>query len=171
MPGIVVGVVLFGSVVSAAHPGPLFNQYAGNAAPIGPAADGDGCPSSAAVTEVLFSAVNLSWPGLEKVRRAYHNDDNRTACNELAAYYANANTSGWLRNPGPTCRPSRSRVGGAVDAVIWNDTYDFYGEVGKVPRNKDGGLDWCVSQRRMMFDACCTRACIQSGRTKSSQPK
>lgn len=78
------------------------------------------------MTELLFSAVNLTRPGLELAQRAYHDGDNRTACDELAAYYAGANTPGWLRNSGPTRGPTRgpsgARVGGAVDAVVWNDT-------------------------------------------------
>ena len=58
----------------------------------------------------------------------------------MAKYYATAHTATWLRLPAP--HPGSSRVGGDVDAVMLNDTYDFYGEIARVPREQDGGLDW-----------------------------
>ena len=45
-----------------------------------------------------------------------------------------------LRSPAP--RAGTARVGGSVDEVMINYTYDFYGEVSRVPREPDGGLDW-----------------------------
>jgi hypothetical protein len=70
----------------------------------------------------------------------YPTGNQTAACNAVAQYYADASTASWLRKAAP--RPGTSRAGGGVDAVLLNDTYDFYGEVGRVPRNADGGLDW-----------------------------
>lgn len=77
---------------------------------------------------------------LSEVDNARDLGNTTAACNEVAQYYADASTAGWLRKAAP--HPGTARVGGSVDAVMLNDTYDFYGEIGRVPRNKDGGLDW-----------------------------
>ena len=39
-------------------------------------------------------------------------------------------------------RRGTARIGGEADAVMLRDTYTFFNEMGKVPRNADGGLDW-----------------------------
>eukprot|EP01051_Picozoa_sp_SAG22_P022132 SAG22_NODE_5182_length_1068_cov_1.867905_2_plen_206_part_00 len=98
-----------------------------------------GCPSRP-ITALLFKALNLSYPGLEAVQAAVAAGDRGAACNALAAYYAAPKHAPWLRHAAPAV--GTALAGGAVDATMLNDTYDFYGEVGKVPRNPDGGLDW-----------------------------
>ena len=102
-------------------------------------ADDHGCPD-AAVTSVLFQRLNLSYPGLEAAKAALASGDQATACKAVAAYYSGAKTAAWLRHASPPA--GTALAGGAVDEVVLNDTYDFYGEVGRVPRNADGGLDW-----------------------------
>ena len=104
----------------------------------------NGCPGGphSTITTLLFRSLNLSYPGLERARSALSGGNLSGACDAVAQYYADAATASWLRKPGP--RPGRSLVGGNIDAIVFNDTFDFYGEVGRVPRNADGGLDWCV---------------------------
>jgi len=75
-----------------------------------------------------------------QVAAAVASGDQTDACNKLATYYASSHTAQWLRLAAP--RPGSSTVGGEVDEVRVNDTYDFYGEVARVPRERDGGLDW-----------------------------
>ena len=99
----------------------------------------DGCPD-AAVASVLFQRLNLSHPGLEAAKEAVASGDQTTACKAVAAYYSGAKTAAWLRHASPPA--GTAWAGGAVDEVALNDTYDFYGEVGRVPRNADGGLNW-----------------------------
>eukprot|EP01043_Picozoa_sp_COSAG02_P089834 COSAG02_NODE_26768_length_625_cov_0.874525_1_plen_134_part_10 len=102
-------------------------------------ADDDGCPD-AVVTSVLFQRLNLSYPGLEAAKVAVASGNHASACKAIAAYYSGAKSASWLRDPSPP--PGTALAGGVVDEVRLNDTYDFYGEVGRVPRNVDGGLDW-----------------------------
>lgn len=99
----------------------------------------DGCPNPI-ITKVLFGSLNLSFPGLLPVNAALKAGNSTAACNAVAGYYASSNRNMWLRQLAPL--PGKSYVGGAVDAVMLNDTYTFYGEVGRVPRNADGGLEW-----------------------------
>ena len=91
-----------------------------------------------------MAAVNLSYPGLEAVAAAATRGDLDSACEALAAYYAAANTSYWLR-VGPVA-PGTGRVGkgSLVDDVVDKDYYYMAGvdTWGVIPRNADGGLDW-----------------------------
>ena len=103
------------------------------------AADDDGCPD-AVITSVLFQRLNLSYPGLEAAKVAVASGDHASACKVVATYYSEAKSASWLRHPSPP--PGTALAGGEVDEVMVNDTYDFYGEIGRVPRNSDGGLDW-----------------------------
>ena len=99
------------------------------------------CGSNATLGAHVVSVVNLTYPGLQDVAAAAARGDLGAACEALAEYYAGANSSAWLRRPLPP--PSARRVGGAVDAVVFNDIYDEGGlGSGRVPRNADGGLDW-----------------------------
>jgi hypothetical protein len=74
------------------------------------------------------------------VKAAVEAGDFTSACNGVANYYSSSTKVAWLRHIAPP--PGNKRVGGDVDTVMLNDSYNFYGEVGRVPRNKDGGLDW-----------------------------
>ena len=104
----------------------------------------DGCPASKLTTRLLIDGLNFSFPGLEAAKAALHEgtaSGNFTAtCNAVSAYYASSARASWLRRPAPLA--GSGVVGGQTDDVRLRDTYDFYGEVGKVPRNADGGLDW-----------------------------
>ena len=99
------------------------------------------CGANATLGAAVLSVLNLTYPGLEAVAAAAAAGDLDTACTALADYYSAAHTASWLRRPAPP--PSTARVGGAVDAVVYNDTYNE-GALGsgRVPRGADGGLDW-----------------------------
>lgn len=93
----------------------------------------DGCPGgdpNGALSNVLFSSLNLSFPGLDAVKNAVNNGNITGACNEIALYYASAPTARWLRMAAPP--QGSSHAGGAVDEIMLDDKYDFYGEIGKV---------------------------------------
>ena len=100
------------------------------------------CGTNNTLGQAVVHAVNLSFPGLEAVRTAVAAGDLNTACNELAAYYQNSNTSAWLRIPDVT--PGTGRVGGNTDKMVDSDYFYLSGvSTGAVvQRNADGGLDW-----------------------------
>ena len=58
-------------------------------------------------------------------------------------YYHESNGSQWLRLPA-TPHPSARRAGGAADDLVDRDIFHLsgVGQVSKIPRNSDGGLDW-----------------------------
>jgi len=111
------------------------------AAVAAPAPAANICGANATLGAHVIASVNLSFPGLEFVAGNASAGDLDAACEALAAYYAAANSSAWLRRPLPP--PSARRVGGAVDDAVFEDVYDEGGlGSGRVPRNADGGLDW-----------------------------
>jgi hypothetical protein len=91
-----------------------------------------------------MAAVNLTFPGLEAVASAQRSGDLDAACEALAAYYAAANTSYWLRIAPVT--PGTGRVGNnsEVDNVVDHDYFYMAGvDTGAViPRLPDGGFNW-----------------------------
>eukprot|EP00947_MAST-08B_sp_MAST-8B-sp1_P002226 g2226.t1 len=105
------------------------------------------CGENPILASAVLNAVNLSWPGLQKVaaavRRGNSSDDNDEACSLLAEYYRTSNGSRWLRLPS-TPAPSSRRAGGDADDLVESDVFHLsgVGEVAKVPRNADGGIDW-----------------------------
>ena len=115
------------------------SRLATAAAPV-PAGAGDGCPKSNLTTQLLFQHLNLSYPGMETVAAALKARDTSAACNAISDYYSKSSKVSWLRYPAP--KTGSGRVGGQIDEVVANDTYTFVTETGRVPRNKDGGLDW-----------------------------
>eukprot|EP01047_Picozoa_sp_COSAG01_P077816 COSAG01_NODE_14154_length_1490_cov_1.433501_2_plen_260_part_00 len=91
-------------------------------------------------THLLFQHLNLSYPGMETVAAALKAGDNAAACNAISDHYSHSSKVSWLRYPEP--KAGSTSVGGQIDEVVANDTYTFVTETGRVPRNKDGGLDW-----------------------------
>eukprot|EP00039_Didymoeca_costata_P022284 m.4202 g.4202 ORF g.4202 m.4202 type:complete len:684 (+) comp2922_c0_seq1:124-2175(+) len=97
------------------------------------------CPSPSRTTKLLMSQLNLSYPGLEAVNHAVKSGDEEGACSLLCQYYRDENNVPfWRRAPRP---PGTGKVGGTADDAL-KDKYDFYGEVGVVPRYSNGSLDW-----------------------------
>lgn len=122
------------AVVIAAAPQPL---------PPPPPPNMNICAANHSIGAAVINAVNLSWPGMEDVREAWAGHDLGSACELLASYYRKGNTSAWLRLP-RTPKPSARRAGGDADDLVQRDVFHLSGveQVARIPRNKDGGLDW-----------------------------
>ena len=90
----------------------------------------------------VVASLNLSFPGLESVSSAVAHGDLNAACEALAFYYQNSNSSYWLRH-GPIT-PGTNLAGGEADAIVFNDTFNLRGVTltTRIPRNSDGGLNW-----------------------------
>ena len=101
------------------------------------------CATNRSIGAAVIAAVNLSWPGMEKVSEAAAASDLGGACEALARYYREGNTSAWLRLPA-TPSPSVKTAGGDADALVEHDIFHLtgVGQVAKIPRNPDGGLNW-----------------------------
>ena len=101
------------------------------------------CATNASIGHAVIGAVNLSWPGMDDVRMAAAGGDLGGACEALAKYYRDGNTSAWLRLPA-TPAPSARRAGGEADDLVLHDIFHLsgVGQVAKIPRNPDGGIVW-----------------------------
>lgn len=86
----------------------------------------------------LLEKLDLTRPGLEKVKAAHDRRDQVTACDELLHYYRHGQTAAQLRRDQPT--PSSKRHGWA-DSIL-NDVFEFYDLTDRVPRTPNGQLDW-----------------------------
>ena len=110
--------------------------------------DGEAACPAAPLTEYLFASLERSLattPALAPVKAARGRGDNEAACRLLSAYY-DTSPAGAAFRLAAAPPAGTGRAGGAADAAL-NDTYDFYGEVARVPRNvscdgRSGGLDW-----------------------------
>lgn len=105
---------------------------------------GNICSQNASIGEAVVQAINLTFPGMEKIRDAAKHKDFAFACDELAKYYKEGNSSAWLRMP--TVKPGGTALaGGTVDMMVLHDVFTMEtGSPGgdKIPRNADGGLWW-----------------------------
>jgi hypothetical protein len=101
------------------------------------------CATNVSIGHAVIAAVNLSWPGLEAVQSAAQSGKLGQACEALAAYYMQGNSSAWLRIARTPDRSAR-RVGGDADDLVDHDIFHLSGvrQVSKIPRNADGGIDW-----------------------------
>jgi len=102
------------------------------------------CGANATLGAHIIASVNLSYPGLELVAGNASAGDLDAACEALAAYYAAANTSYWLRVAPVAPGTGRVGAGSLVDNAVDHDLYYMAGvdTSGVIPRNADGGLDW-----------------------------
>jgi hypothetical protein len=105
---------------------------------------GNICGENRTLGQAVLSVMNLSYPGLEQVAKAESAGDLDGACEALAAYYQDSNTSFWLRIPPVPPGTGRVGKGSEVDNAVDYDIYYMGGvdTTGKIPRNPDGGLDW-----------------------------
>lgn len=89
---------------------------------------------------ILFGALELSRPGLEAVRTAVQAGDTAAAGEALVAYYRQSDSGHWLRSS------SSSEPQGEVDLTaarrLVGDTVSFGVAPTRVPRRRDGGLNW-----------------------------
>jgi hypothetical protein len=99
------------------------------------------CGENETLGSAVISVLNLTYPGLETIASFVSRGDLNGACEALAEYYTTSNSTFYLRRPLPPA--SSRRVGGSVDACVFNDIFNE-GSLGsgRVPRNEDGGLDW-----------------------------
>jgi hypothetical protein len=100
------------------------------------------CGQNSTIGLYVISVLNLTFPGLEKVKAAVSINDLNTACEALAEYYKNANTSAWYRHSSPI--PTNSTAGGIVDEMVFHDIWYLAGVdiTSHIPRMPDGGLNW-----------------------------
>ena len=112
------------------------------------------CGANSTLGAAVVSVLNLDYPGLEAVAAAVAAGDLNTACDELATYYANANTSYWLRLAAPP-PPGTGRVGPTsyVDLAVDKDYYFMAGvdTWGTIPRNADGMYSQTEPEPRPYF--------------------
>ena len=101
------------------------------------------CATNHSIGQAVVNAVNLSWPGLASVQSAAAAGNFGRACEALADYYRKGTTSAWLRIP-VTPPPSRQKAGGDADDLVEHDIFHLsgVGQIAKIPRNPDGGIDW-----------------------------
>ena len=83
----------------------------------------------------IFLNLNLNWPGLEEVKKAFENNDIPLACKNLLSYYGK---SAQIQKDLPT---ATQQTTSAADSVL-QDIYTFQQVSGKVPRLPDGHLKW-----------------------------
>jgi len=99
------------------------------------------CSSNVLVGNAVLNAVNLSWPGMDSVRKAVSEGHPGEACARLAAYYSKGKSAAWLRIP--PVAPGTGKAGGSADDLL-RDIFRLGGveAATKIPRNADGGIDW-----------------------------
>ncbi len=83
----------------------------------------------------IFQHLNLNYPGLEAVKKAYTNNDLPLACRSLLDYYGKSPLV--VKD-----LPAVSTQSKAEADSILEDTFNFQRVIGKVPRLPDGHLKW-----------------------------
>ncbi|MCF6332385.1 MAG: heparinase II/III family protein [Draconibacterium sp.] len=98
----------------------------------------DVCTAYPERMKTMLQTLNLDFPGLEKVKQSYQNNDIPQACKNLLEYYKNGNTAQYLRREQP---PVSQKTTTLADSII-QDIYTFQLVTDKVPRLADGHLNW-----------------------------
>jgi hypothetical protein len=83
----------------------------------------------------IFLNLNLDYPGLEAVKKAFESDNLQLACQNLLDYYAK---SPLIKKDLPV---SSREIKADADSILM-DTFNFQNVKGKVPRLSDGHLKW-----------------------------
>ena len=83
----------------------------------------------------IFQHLNLNYPGLEAVKKAYTGNDLQLACRSLLDYYGKSPLV--VKD-----LPAVSTQSKAEADSILEDTFNFQRVAGKVPRLPDGHLKW-----------------------------
>ncbi len=83
----------------------------------------------------IFMNLNLSWPGLEEVKKAWEKKDIPLACKNLLKYYGK---SSQVQKDLPTATKATLSE---ADSIL-QDIFTFQRVTGKVPRQADGHLKW-----------------------------
>lgn len=83
----------------------------------------------------LFQHINLDYPGLQEVKKAYESNNIPQACKSLLKYYS---TSNRIRKDLPAASTQTTTQ---ADSIL-HDIYTFQTVAGQVPRLGDGHLKW-----------------------------
>ena len=86
----------------------------------------------------MLQSFNFDLVGLEKVKRAYEDDNILEACNHLLEYYKNSSSPQYLRMD----QPSVSQITTTLADSFIQDIYTYQLVEGKIPRLPSGNLDW-----------------------------
>jgi hypothetical protein len=95
----------------------------------------DVCTAYPEQIKSIFLHLNLDYPGLEAVKKAYNGNNLPLACQNLLDYYGKSRL----------VQKDQPKVSEQTDAEadsILEDTYSFQRVKGKVPRLPDGHLKW-----------------------------
>lgn len=93
--------------------------------------------------QYLFGELDLERPGLAGVRAAVEREDWPGACDSLVAYYRRCDAGSWLRRRAlPAPDPSAAVATQAKAEKTVADVYEINSVEGRVPRTKEGRLDW-----------------------------
>ncbi len=98
----------------------------------------DVCTAYPEQMEKMFNNLNLDYPGLEKVKKAYKKGDLGKACSELLSYYKNGDTVSYLRRE----QPSKGNGTVASADTILKDVITIQGVKGKLPYLANGHRNW-----------------------------
>lgn len=90
------------------------------------------------VMKNMLDQLNLGYPGLEEVKKAYKNGNLEKACSELLNYYKTGNTAEYLRKEQPA---ETSKTAASADTVL-KDVFTIQNVKGKVPVLDNGHRDW-----------------------------
>ena len=88
--------------------------------------------------KTMFEQFDLSYKGLEKVKKAHQQGDLVTASKELLAYYKNNNHVPDLRRTQPSMS---NRTVASADTILAN-VYEIQNVRGVIPIREDGHRDW-----------------------------
>jgi hypothetical protein len=95
----------------------------------------DVCKAYPEKMQYIFQNLNLDYPGLQEVKKAYESNNIPQACKNLLNYYGNSNRI--LKDLPPVSQKSTT----AADSIL-QDIYTFQNVSGQVPRLADGHLKW-----------------------------
>lgn len=95
----------------------------------------DVCKAYPEKMQYIFQNLNLDYPGLQEVKKAYESNNIPQACKNLLNYYGNSNRT--LKDLPPVSQKSTT----AADSIL-QDIYTFQNVSGQVPRLADGHLKW-----------------------------
>lgn len=85
--------------------------------------------------KAIFQNLNLSYPGLEEVKKAYDHHDIPLACKNLLTYYSR---SGFVTKE---LAGEKMKATGVADSIL-QDIFTFQRVTDKVPHLEDGHLNW-----------------------------
>ena len=86
----------------------------------------------------IFKNIDLTAPGLEKVKAAWEKNNAVKACDLLLAYYSKGTTASYLRKELPV---QSSKRNGEADSIV-NRIFTFYNQPFTVTSDPSGHLDW-----------------------------